>query len=222
MCDQQTNDLLLRIANRLDSDEYEQGGIYTLGGPAGLYQLRSPYNTECEYLVIGAYLAAVSGNGVVVVSNNNAGLNTFSLGQSLGSSTNGSDMNNAFDGVVLPTSATINSLIAVDHWQPMGRGASIYVYVTGTASYALIALKRRLDRSPVYANAPRIGYPHTHTQRQSTRYQRSLPAMSPMALGAESRYPVPGGKPYSHDVSPDNPNMPYLVDPRLPRPKNVR
>lgn len=217
MCDQQTNDLLLRIANRLDSDEYEQGGIYTIGGGPGQYQLRSPYNTECEFLAIGAYLAATAGNGVVVISNNNANLNAFTLGQPLGASANGSDMNNAFDGIVLPTSATLNSLIAVDHWQPLGRGANIYVYVTGTASYALVALRRRLDRSPVYSNAPRVNYPHTHSQRQSNRANRMLPAMSPMALGAEARYPIPGGPPYNHPIAPDNPDMPFLTDPRLQR-----
>lgn len=42
---------LQRIEARLNSDEYESGGIWTVGGPAGNYLIRSPFNTECEWAV---------------------------------------------------------------------------------------------------------------------------------------------------------------------------
>lgn len=46
---------LHRIETRLSSDEYESGGIYTIGGPVGQYLLRSPFNSECEWTPYGIY-----------------------------------------------------------------------------------------------------------------------------------------------------------------------
>lgn len=179
-----TNHLLECILDRLESDEYESGAIYTVGGPPGTYQLHSPYNTECEYLVIGAALAAISGNGMVVVSNNNPGLQ-LALGQTFGAATQGSD-NTAFEGVALPTGTQVTPTMAIDHWQPLARGGNLYIYVTTTASYAYIALRRKLER--YIPEMPRM-YPQTHSQPQSRRAVRSLPAQSPMVAGFESQYP---------------------------------
>ena len=332
----QTDALLAGILQRLNSDEYESLGLYTIGGPPGNYQLRSPVNTEVEYLVVGAYLATTTSNangevtatlltnnqtsnanftsadipvgqytvldldivftsftggtspsitynlarkdsfgnyniiwssgaktaafttslsvgigaaagsapaandatvgvdfgdtvqvswtiagaptsitqattlkgkgpfvsaapqGMVVVTNNNP-ITNFSLGQSLGASSAGSDMNNALEGVVLPTTSTINSLIAVDYWMPTGRGANIYVLVTGTASYALIAVRRKLER---YIPVRQRAYPHTHSHPAPRRWERILPAESTQVAGFESQYPAPGGKPYQHQPGP--------------------
>lgn len=202
MCDDYTNHLLECILDRLESDEYESGPIYTVGGGPGTYQLRSPYNTECEYLPVGAQLAATSGNGLVVITNNNAGMNTFTLGTSLGLVSSGSDMNNAFEGIVLPTSTTQSPLMAVDHWQPLGRGAALYIYVTGTASYAYIALRRRIDK---YIPQMERMFPKTHSSPQSRRALRQLPAASNFAAGFESQYPDLSGAqgkekiPYRHE-----------------------
>ena len=331
-----TDDLLTRILSHMESDEYESLGLYTVGGPPGNYQLRSPVNTEFEYLVVGAYLAvppaAVSseatsvvlnnastlgsgftstdltvgqftvldidivftsfiggtaptiqyfinrkdtaGNydklwgpaaistattydisigigasqgsnpsgtvqtvgvdfgdivqvgyvttgaptsvtqtisikgkgpivpsltqGTVVITNNNP-ITNFTLGTSLGAAAAGSDMNNALEGVVLPTSSTINSLIAVDYWMPAGRGANVYVLVLTAASYALIATRRKLSRFiPV---RERI-YPKTHSQPAPRRFERTLPAQSPMVAGFQSQEQTPGGKPYQHQPTP--------------------
>lgn len=337
-----TDDILEKIYRSVDSDKYESLGLYTIGGPPGNYLLRTPVNTEVEYLVVGAYLATAPANiasegtsvvlnntstaasftsadlsvgqftvldvdiiftsftggvsptiqyfinrkdaqgnyqkiwgpaaisaattydisigagvaqggnptgtdqsvgldfgdilqvgyvttgaptsvtqyisikgkgpiipsitqGTVIITNNNPIAN-FTLGTSLGATSAGSDMNNAFEGVVLPTSATINSLIAVDYWMPAGRGANIYVLVLTAASYALIAIRRKLERNiPV---RERI-FPKTHSQPQSRRFERTLPAQSPMVAGYESQYPTPGGRPYQHtDGPPVDPGWP--------------
>jgi len=191
MGDDYTNHLLECILDRLESDEYESGPVYTIGGGPGTYQLHSPYNTECEFLVVGAVLAATSGNGLIVITNNNAGMNTFTLGTNLGLASSGGDMNNAFEGVVIPTSTTASPVLAIDHWMPLGRGANVFAYVTGTASYAYIAIRRKLDR---YIPEMQRDYPKTHSQPQSRRALRQLPAMSPMAAGWESRYPTLAGR----------------------------
>lgn len=330
-----TDELLGRILQRLDSDEYEPLGIYTIGGAPGNYQLRTPVNTEVEYLVVGAYLASnpvsafgesvnvfnqnngtatsfTSGDigvgqitivdidiiftsftggttptitynisrkdqfgnyniiwtsgaksaafsnfvtigvgagqgssaaanvqsvgvdlgdnlqvsytttgaptsvtqsisikgkgpqtpaatgGTVIITNNNP-ITNFTLGTALGAASAGSDMNNALEGVVLPTSGTISSLIAVDYWMPAGRGANIYVLVVGAASYALIAIRRKLAR---YIPVRERVFPKTHSQPPPRRWERVLPAQGPMGAGFESQYPAPGGKPYQHQPGP--------------------
>lgn len=191
--------LLKCILDRLESDEYESGGIYTIGGAAGNYALKSPYNTECEFLIVGAYLAATSGNGLVVVTNGNPVTN-FTLGTNLGSTASGTDYGNALEGVVLPTSATINSLIAVDHWMPLARSSTVYVLVTGTASYALIALRRKLERYIPEVVRPQ---PRTHSIPQSRRFSRTLPAESPMVQGFDEQYAGGPHHPYTHSEIPE-------------------
>lgn len=212
MSDQEQLILLQKIVASLDSDRYENGGIYTIGGAPGVYQLRSPYNTECEYMVLGAVLAATSGNGLVVISNNNNALSNLSLGQSFGGS--GFSDNTAFEGIVLPTGASSNSIIAVEHWQPLGRGANIYVFVSTTASYAYIALRRRLDRA--IPNTPRPT-PHTHSLPAPRRHQRILAATGPMGQGFDDRYQR-GMVPYVHQPpGPEDPANIGNVDRRYSR-----
>ena len=52
MCDEETKELLLGILHALQEEKYESGGIFTIGGGTGTYQLKSPFNTECEYAVL--------------------------------------------------------------------------------------------------------------------------------------------------------------------------
>jgi hypothetical protein len=200
MLDDNAVHLLSCILDKLESDEYEAGGIYTIGGPPGQYMLKSPYNTECEYLIVGAYLAATSGNGAVAISAANPSITQLSLGQSFGAAAQGSEGSNPFEGVFLPTSATINSLIAVDHWQPLGKGVIIYAQVFTTASYAIIAMRRKLER--YIPEQPRLK-PHTHSLPVSRRPMRVLPAESPQVAGYHAQYAGGPEGPYQHIV-PDN------------------
>lgn len=158
---------LQRIEARLSSDEYEQGPILTVGGVAGLYVARSPFNTECEYMVIGALMAATSGNGSIVISGSNPAIiaptGTYGLAS-------GGEDNNAFDGYLLPVSAT-QSPVLVEHWQPLGRGLNVNVLVSGTSAFALIAFRRKLDRA---IPAPPRAKPHTHSLPQSRRISRNV------------------------------------------------
>src|SRR5258708_13723613 len=115
MCDDYTNHLLEWILGRLESDEHENGGIYTLGGSVANspYALRSPYNTECEYMVIGATLVSGATAGYVVVSNGNPSGGQYGTGNSFGSlAQGGGDLNNALQGVVLFPKSTTNALLA--------------------------------------------------------------------------------------------------------------
>jgi len=195
-------ELLCEIRDQLESlnsDKYESGGVYTVGGAIGNYVLRSPYNTECEYMVIGSALAAASGNGVVVVSNNNPSLQ-LGLSNSFGQILAGGQESNGFEGLVMPVSATINTNMAVDYWMPLGRGANIYIYITGASCYAYIALRRMLDR--YIPMAPRAK-PATHSFPVSGapgRVYSGVPAGQESALGV--RYPTEG-QPYP--LEPDFP-----------------
>lgn len=158
---------LQRIETRLNSDEYEAGPVVTVGGAAGMYLARSPFNTECEYMVIAALMAATSGNGSIVISASNPAIiaptGTYGLASS------GED-NNAFDGYLLPVSTT-QSPVLLEHWQPLGRGLNINVLVSGTSAFALIAFRRKLDRA---ISSPPRRRAHTHSLPQSRRVSRNI------------------------------------------------
>jgi hypothetical protein len=68
--DEHIENLLQHILDRLESDEYEPGPIKTVGGITSSYIVRSPYNTECEWAVIGTLgnLSSTLGEGTRVIS----------------------------------------------------------------------------------------------------------------------------------------------------------
>ncbi len=179
---------LLQIVADNTGDEYEPGPVLTVGGGANNYVVRSPFNTESEFCVIGALMAAASGNGSIVISSSNPGI-AAPAGNSFGLVSQGED-NNAFDGYVLPISTTLSPIL-IEHWQPLGRGVNIYVLVSGVSGFALIAFRRKLIK--YLPDKPRVK-PATHTHPQSQAPLRRLPAQSTMVAGYESKYPLLGEK----------------------------
>jgi hypothetical protein len=179
---------LERIEAQLKSDEYEQGPVVTVGGGANLYLARSPYNTECEFMVIAALMAASSGNGSIVISSTNPAITA--PGGNFGLASGGMD-NNMFDGYILPVSTT-QSPVLLEHWQPLGRGANVNVLVSGVSAFAIIAFRRKLDRA---IPAPPRRQPHSHSHVQSRRGARTFMA------GFENQYP---GTNYEHETVPES------------------
>lgn len=81
-------------------------------------------------------------------------------------------------------------------WHALGRGANLYMNIVANniggasnftgAVYAQIAFRRKIDK--YLPQMPRM-YPSTHSQPQSRRALRQLPAQSAQVAGFESQYP---------------------------------
>lgn len=173
---------LERIEKLLSSDDYENGSVVTIGGGSGNYMVKSPYNTECEFTVLGAF--ATTGAGIVVLSSSNSSLSLPSLTgtTSYGLVSAGGEGNNVFEGYVLPISST-QSPVLIDHWQPLGKGVYIYANIStavNTSAFVMVAFRRKLDRA--IPNAP-LRKPHTHSQPTSRRGNRNF------MQGFEAQYP---------------------------------
>lgn len=173
---------LQRIEARLNSDEYEYGGFWTVGGPTGLYAIHSPYNTECEWAPIS--FCALTGRGIVVVSSaNNDQLSLPGDGSvSIGLFSGGAD-NNALEAFVSVQAAN-NGEPFVPTWQPLGRGASLFVSISmasgAQSGYFCAGFRRKLDRA---IPAPPRRDAHTHSHVESRRGVRTF------AAGFEAQYP---------------------------------
>lgn len=194
MCDDETKLLLGAIYDRLDSDEYEHGPAKTIGGPAGAYMIRSPYNTECEYNVLGISSNLTGATvGAVIISGHDSTQFTAITSNSFGLVSSGQE-GNALDGYVMTLSATAIPVLN-EHWQPLGRGVNLYMSVIASAGsiYVIIGFRRKLDR--VLHDIPRPK-PSTHTPL-SRRRQRVQSAESPMTAGAHNRL-VPPGQKFEH------------------------
>jgi hypothetical protein len=138
-------------------EDYEYGPIEAIGGATGQYLLRTPYNTECEWCL---YFASSSGNGMAIISSSNSMLQTTVSNPTLGLASGGMD-NNALDGIVLQLGANF-AVQPFEHWQPLGRGASLFVAVTLASGNAYFNVAfRRLSEKVI----PRIANkkPTTHT-----------------------------------------------------------
>lgn len=194
MCDDETKLLLGAIYDRLDSDEYEPGPAKTIGGVAGAYMIRSPYNTECEFNVIGVSNTLTGATvGAVIISGHDNTQFTAIASNTFGPVSGGGE-GNALDGYVLTMTSTAIPVLN-EHWQPMGRGANLYMSVIAATGsiFVIIAFRRKLDR--VLHDIPRPK-PSTHTPI-SRRRERIQPAESPMTAGYHNRL-VPPGQKYDH------------------------
>lgn len=194
MCDDETKVLLGMIFDALDSDEYEPGPAKTIGGPAGAYMVRSPYNTECEFNVLGVSGTLTGATvGAAVISGHDNTQFTAITSNSFGLVLSGGE-GNALDGYVIALSATAIPVLN-EHWQPLGRGANLYIsIIAATGSiYLIIAFRRKLKRLSHDIPRPK---PSTHTPI-SRRQQRTQRAESPMTAGAHNRL-VPAGIRYEH------------------------
>ena len=172
-------EILQAIETRLSSDDYEQGQILTVGGNSGLYLLRSPYNTECEYAIISV---SASGTGFAIVSQSNGiavpditGATQYGLASSGGDS-------NPIEGLLINAS-TNSSKQPPLFWQPLGRGINLYVAINAQATFATfisVAFRRKLNR---YIGKPPIRKPGTHSHPTSRRHNRTF------MDGFEAQYP---------------------------------
>lgn len=144
--------------------------------------------------------------GLVFISSNDPSVLTFNTSPTLGLSSAGSESSNAMDGIVIPISS-YQDFFPFEVWQPMGRGANIYIGIQSPAlsnTYVMIAFRRLAKKYIPTAPRPR---PHTHVV-QSRRLMRMQPAESEFAAGAHDRLPAPG-QVYEHtEVQPqDTPNI---------------
>lgn len=191
---------LRRIEAAVSSDEYEDIGVWTVGGGNGMYTVKSPTNTECEFSIYG-----ISNTGAcnILVSQNPGG-NKLDTTGATSYGTGGGNEGNALEGMFFAVPAAgVPSPVCELYWQPIGRGSAIYVLISGlsaASAFIMIAFRRKLNRQiPMPPRRP----PVAHSTRQSARPQRTLQAESPMTAGfTEGRYPLPGGTPYKHVVSP--------------------
>lgn len=204
---QTQDDTLDDILFSLQSQRYEMGGVFTIGGATGIYQLKSPFNTECEYALISVDTNS-STSSSFAVSQSNPSLTappTSTTVINLGTYSQGSETSNPLEGIigfVVNTSANVY----VPVWQPLGRGAIIYLAtnVTGanTAVYANIAFRRSyLHMLPDRA---RHLPPATHSRPYSRRNIRMIEGMSKQYSGFDAQYPTrqDGKETYNHEAIP--------------------
>lgn len=313
---------LQRIEASINSDKYEPGGIWTVGGPAGTYTLHTPYNTECEWSIFdinstpsGSNLAgeasrvvlnlasaarasytaqqfavgdltslkiifnmtaitggttptvtfkvsSVGADGTVVQLEQAAAANSaFVFDYNIGPGTDGKEFGNtiqvdmittgsptsvtfsasiigkgpviaaqgngviaisAGDPTTVPVNPTLGSTSSTDgnayngflvpiifgqshdvggnYWQPLGRGANLYITINPVSglAYVAIAFRRKLDRA---IPTPPRSKAHTHSTVQSRRGARTFTA------GFEAQYPHDK---YIHETLPETEDLPNL------------
>lgn len=149
-------------------------------------------------------------SGLVFISSNDPSVLTFTSSPTLGLSSAGAESSNAMDGITIPISS-FQDFFPFEVWQPMGRGANIYIGIQSPAlaqTYVMIAFRRIAKKYIPTAPRPK---PHTHVV-QSRRNIRMQPGESEMEAGAHDRLPAPGQR-YEHtEIQPqDTPNIGNIV-----------
>ena len=202
-----SDDTLQDILYSLQSQQYEPGGIFTIGGATGLYQLKSPWNTECEYALL-------------TVDTNSTTFSTFAFSSSnpsltapptsgnplnLGSLSQGSEASNPLEGYIGYVNGTSpNEYSPI--WVPMGRGAILYfatnVGGANNGVYASVAFRR--SYAHLLPDRVRHLAPSTHSRPYSRRNIRILDGLSKQYSGYDAQYPQrAGGKEtYEHEEIP--------------------
>lgn len=211
MIDQESISFLEEIAGIMVGEQYEPGGLFTIGGTAGTYQIKSPYNTECEFSII-SLSASVATGASFAISSSNPTVTAPTITTQYGLASLGTEQGNPYEGVAgFCTSSSQNAYANI--WLPLGRGALIYVNVAPTASnvvYATLAFRRSLYK--YIPNAPRMA-PSTHTRPASRRPMRMMYALSKQVAGFEQQYS--GGKygEYEHEPIPESQDLKSTVTP---------
>lgn len=215
-----STDILYDILYSLQSEKYEPGGIFTIGGQAGTYQIKSPFNTECEYSVVSITSSSpVATPGTFALSASNPSLVApTATSLNLGAVATGGE-GNPLNGIV----GWISSSSPLDYsaiWLPLGQGVYIYLAVAPGASNTIVA---SIAFRRVYVHAipdvPRQ-YAHTHSMAQSRRSIRMVPGSSKQVSGFAAQYPnrerqreyfMHNPTPYNQDVENMNPLTPDTV-----------
>jgi hypothetical protein len=183
------------------SDKYEYSDPYTIGGATGSYFIKSPYNTECDWVIVAAAgVGTLASQASFVAGSKNPNQTTVAATNTFGSmSTSSPDDNNALPSFV-GTLTSQASFITYDasNFMPLGMPPIVYLQTTTPASSAVfvtVQFRRLLAR--YIPDKPRQK-PHTHTHVGSRAPSRRLAAQSTMVAGFESQYPEAGGRPYGH------------------------
>jgi hypothetical protein len=206
MCDEESKTTLENILNVLLNQDYEPGGIFTIGGGAGTYILKSPWNTECEFQVTSVTTSQATGVGYAVSGSNPTIAAPVKNTTAYGALVNGGE-GNALDGVAGFISA--GAPASFTQWIPLGRGAYIY-FSAGVAGgdSMLCSLSFRRSTRKFIPMVPQE-LPHTHNYVLSRRPIRMIDSLSKQLSGFEAQYPELSGvprKPYEHE------EIPYTQD----------
>lgn len=196
---QEQDDTLADILFSLQSQLYEPGGYFTIGGPTGTYMLKSPFNTECEYSVV-VVDANVAGGQFSISSSNPATLAPAST-STFGLASQGSEGSNPLEGIA--GFVGVNPNFYGNIWTPLGRGVTIYMNVTGSAS-VLATISFRRAYMHLLPDRARHLPPATHTRPYSRRNIRMIEGMSKQYSGYDAQYPTrqDGKETYSHEAIP--------------------
>jgi hypothetical protein len=180
MCNEQTEEYLRQIAEAAQAQEYEYAGPFTIGGATGTYIVATPFNTECEYALMGA---ASSGAGNFTVAPYAApGVLAFDGTDNLGPQANGKE-GNALHGFVGNLAAS-TSLTYTPVWLPINGNSMVYAATSVAASKTLVItvmFRRLLVRS--IPDMPRKSPVSNH--RMQPRYGQSPEAQIGQAGGLE-------------------------------------
>ena len=200
MCDDEMKDLLQDIRDTLGVDTYEPGGYFTIGGGPGTYVVKSPFNTECEFLISSITTSSTTPIGYAVSNSNPSLLAPTHNTTVFGALATGGE-GNAYEGVAGFIGA--GGDITFIQWQPLGRNGYIY-FTNNVAStdsvFCTIAFRRTAIRN--IPDVPRQR-PLTHTHPMSRRPLRMMNALSKQYSGYESQYPRPYGTNYEHEEIPE-------------------
>jgi hypothetical protein len=201
MCDDEMKQILRDILESSNSDEYEPGGIFTVGGSTGVYAIKTPFNTECEWSLVFASVTGTAGDVNVSVSGSNPTIVSGAT-QVYGLLSGGGEGNNALEGWALHVSSTGAS--PIEFWTPLGRGGTVYVSITSVVGNAYVQIAFRRLMLKYIPDVPRP-MPATHSRVQSRRPLRMIGSLSKQMSGFEQQYPTLGAKtPYLHEPIPED------------------
>jgi hypothetical protein len=197
MCDDETKELLQNILYSLETEKYEPGGIFTIGGGNGTYAVKSPWNTECEFCIV-AVTTSVGTGAPYTISSSNSLASAPTTSTSLGAVSTGGE-GNVFEGISgYASTGSVSNMIG--YWLPLGRGAYVYLNCTPGASnvlFANIAFRRVYTHLIAFTPAQS---PATYNRPTSRRGIRAVEHFSKQVSGFVAQYPErEGGKEtYTH------------------------
>lgn len=208
---------LRKIEASVSGDKYEMLGIWTVGGANNTYSLKGPANTEAEFAFYGI---SCTGPCTILISQNQQA-NALATNGSASYGTGGGNEGNPLEGQFYTAAGASTFTPSGElYWQPVGRGSSIYVLISGlpggSSAFVLVAWRRLLKR---YIPAPPRRPPVTHSLRVTDRPQRMLAAQSTMEANLiEGRTAIPGGPNYEHTMTPGEEHDPAAISRGIAKP----
>jgi len=152
---------LSRIAELLDSDEYEISDPLTMGGAAGLYQIRNPYNTECEWSMVSATSGTTAASYVVGSKNPIQANLGFANADVLAPA--GYSDNNPLQSYVGSLTTQAPTVTYTDAYMPLAGNGTVYLRVVSASGEALITIRFRRKLEKWIPTIQPLPKPSTHT-----------------------------------------------------------